>query len=463
MGLFNKRSREDEADDALRDDNAQSKAKKAQRAKQFEPWKKAINTLRFDSHKKLERRIFYTGASIAVLTIGMGVSYHHTKYEEYIQSQQLTNYDTSVSFSKSTSVTMTLQKMALSSDKKTAFIPFTFSNLDSISSDANNYYVLILPTSGNLQYYPSGQFILFGTSGRGVIELHNESGFKSQPLKVLIRNDKNLNVSDSDANSDVSDTSDSLIAAVEQKYDMLDFTVNPGARDARSVDVGSTNTPTELYNAIFGAQDIKKITKANKSNEQAITKDKALATEYRQRLASMGFNVPNDPKWMADDWKPYDWVQDNGVPYNLRGKVTADQQKTSAIDGTLKLPTENGTDSSDNDPDGQKFPDVLKRPDGSTTNDSQTVNGPASNGASSNGTGDSGTTGDASSINGTASDPAGLWSQLQSVWNDVKINKRRIYSVNAMTLYQIKVFGDQQQQLASVGSKQHFRVTNIQS
>lgn len=443
MGLFNRSSQNDKSDDILRDNYDSNKAKSA--------WNKAFNTLRFDSHKKLERRIFYTGASLFVLVLGVGISYHHTQYEAYVQSQKLTNYNSSVSFSKSNSVTMTLQKMCLSSDKKTAFVPFTFNNLDSISSDANNYYVLVLPSSGSLQYYPSGQLILFGTSGRGVIELHNESGFKSQPLKVLIRNDKNLNTSDDDANSDVSDTSDSLIAAIEQKYDMLDFTINPGASDAKTVNVGSSNTPTELYDAIFGAQDIASINKANKKNEAAIQKDKALATEYRQRLASQGFNVPADPKWMADDWKPYDWVQDDGVPYNLRDKLTAKQQQQNVIDGTVKLPT----DQTD-DPDGSTFPSVLKRADGSTTNDAQSTNGPAAAGDVGNNSADS-------SINGNASDPASTWSSLQSVWLDVKTNKRRIYSVNAMTLFQIKTFGLQQQQLASIGNKKHFKVTNVSS
>lgn len=441
MSLFNKRSSEDKNDDVLRDKKQPEKETKSE-------WKKALNTLKLDKHRRLERRIVFTGCALFILVSGVGISHHHKAVLDYLESQQLTNYNSQVTFSKSTSVNMTLDKLRLSSDGKTAFVPFTFSNLDSISADANNYYVIVLPTTGKLQYYPSGQFILFGTSGRGVIELHNEGGFKSQPLRVLLRNDKNLSGSDDDANSDISDESNSAIAAVEDKYDMLDFTINPGGSNATSINVGSTNTPTELYNALFGAQDTKKIEKDNKAARQQIQTDKARATEYRQRLQAQGFNVPADPKWMADDWKPYDWVQDDGVPYNMRNKISAQQQFQSASDNNLSAPTDG-----DNDPDSVTFPDTLKRADGSTTNQTGSVASPGA-------TNDDGSS---TQINGNSQSPADTWSNLQDVWNDVHQQKRRIYSVNALTLFQIKVFGDQQKELASIGSKKNFKVTDIDS
>lgn len=448
MSLFNKRSSEDKNDDVLRD-------KKKPESKSTTQWKKAFDTLKLDKHKRLERRIIFTGCAIFILLSGTGIAHHHKAVEDYLESQQLTTYNSQVSFSKSTSVEMTLQKLKVSNDGKTAFIPFTFSNLDSISADANNYYVIVLPTAGKLQYYPSGQFILFGTSGRGVIELHNEGGFKSQPLRILLRNDKNLSGSDDDANSDIVDESNSAIAAVENKYDMLDFTINPGGSDASTVNVGSSNTPTELYNALFGSADVNKIQKDNKTAQKQINTDKARAAEYRQRLTAEGFNVPADPKWMADDWKPYDWVQDNGVPYNLRNKLTPQQQYQSAADGNLNAPT---NDADDTDPDSVKFPDTLKRADGSTTNQSGSIAAPGSTNGDSAGNNNA-----AQQINGSSDSPADTWSSLQDVWNDVHQQKRRIYSVNALTLFQIKVFGDQQKQLASVGSKSHFKVTDIDS
>lgn len=438
MSLFNKRSSDDKQDDVLRD-------KKKPESQHTTQWKKAFNTLKLDKHRRLERRIVFTGCALFILLSGVGISHHHKAVQDYLESQQLTNYNSQVTFSKSTSVSMTIQKLRISNDGKTAFIPFTFSDLSSISADADNYYVIVLPTTGKLQYYPSGQFILFGTSGRGVIELHNEGGFKSQPLRVLLRNDKNLSGSDDDANSDITDESGSTISAVEQKYDMLDFTVNPGGSDASSIGVGSSNTPTELYNALFGQADAKKVTDDNKSAQKQINTDKARAAEYRQRLATQGFNVPADPKWMADDWKPYDWVQDNGVPYNLRNKVTAQQQYQSAADGNLNAPTDNT-----NDPDSVKFPDVLKRADGSTTNQTGSISTPGQSDANNGNT-----------VNGNSQNPSDTWSSLQDVWNDVHEQKRRIYSVNALTLFQIKVFGDQQKQLASVGSKSHFKVTDV--
>lgn len=441
MGLFNRgTSHDDKADDALRD-NVQEKSSSA--IKTF------YETLRFNRHKKLERRIVYTGAALFVLLLGMGVSWHHKSYVEYLESQRLTTYNTDVSFSKSSSVSMQLSDLKLSKDKKTVFIPFTFSNLDSISSDANNYYVIVLPTNGALQYYPSGQFILFGTSGRGVITLHNETGFPNQPLRILIRNDKNLGMSDDDANSDIDDSSNTLIAALESKYDMLDFTVNPGATHRKknsSVDVDSSNTPTQLYDALFGTVDNKIIDGYDKDARKAISTDIKQAAEYRQRLETEGFKVPNDPAWMSDTWKPYDWVQDDGVPYNMRNKLTADAQKQKALDGTL-----NQASNSDLGPDAVTFPGSLKRADGSTTDDSA-----AGAGA------EAGTGGD-TTINGSSIAPSTTWSNLQNVWNDVLTQKRTIYVVDAMTRYRIKVFGDQQKQLASVGSKSHFNVKNVQA
>lgn len=445
MSLFKRHtSRDEKSDDILRDD-AKPKALNA--------WQKGFETLRFDKHRRLERRIVYTGAAFFVLILGVGWSHHHKVHEDYLQSQKLTTFNSAVSFSQTSSVTMTLQKLHISKDGKTAFVPFTFSNLDSISANANNYYVIVLPASGKLQYYPSGQLIFFGTSGRGVIELHNEGGFQSQPLKVLIRNDKNLSGSDNDANSDISDSSNSVIAAVEAKYDMLDFTINPGGSDAQKskVDVNSSNNPTELYNALFASQDIDKINQANKSNEKQIAHDKALITEYRQRLTTMGFKVPDDPKWMNDNWKPYDYIQDDGVPYNLRGKRTAEQALQSAIDGTSLV---NNNNDSSTDPDAVSFPGVLKRADGTTTDDYSTANAPVGgNGTTNSGTG-------ADSINGNSDSPATLWANLQSTWQDVKTAKRNIYSTNAATLFQIKAFGLQQQQLASIGSKKHFKVVD---
>lgn len=437
MGLFRRKtSHDDKADDALRD-NVKEQSSTAV--------KKFYDTLRFNKHKKLERRIVYTGAALFVLLLGMGVSWHHKSYVEYLQAQRLTTYDTDVAFSKSSGVSMQLSNLKLSKDGKTVFIPFTFSNLDSISSDANNYSIIVLPTDGNLKYYPSGQFILFGTSGRGVITLHNETGFPSEPLRILIRNDKDLGMSDSDANGDIDDSSDSLIQALETKYDMLDFTINPGAVNKKKhpvVDVDSSNTPTQLYDVLFGAEDNKIIDKNDSDARKAISNDIKQAGEYRQRLQTEGFKVPNDPAWIADNWKPYDWVQDDGVPYNMRTKLTADQQKQRALDGTLQTPS-----GSDSGPDAVNFPGALKRSDGSTTDD----------GAA--GAGVSGGNG----INGSSIAPSTTWSNLQNVWNDVLSQKRTIYTVDAMSRYQIKVFGDQQKQLASVGSKNHFTVKNVQA
>lgn len=447
----------------------------------------------FDRHRVIERRIFYFGLALAVLATGAGVAYFHSQAAARKEAQTLTTTGTQVSFSQTTTAQLTLHATVLNADRTTAYIPVSFNDMTSLSTKANNYQLFISSTSGALSYRPTGLFTMFGDTGRAVIVIHNAAGIMNQPVTLYIRNDKKLSADD--ANTSMGSlNSDDGFSQAQAKYDILRFKVNPGAAGIkRDKTLSGPVSPKDLYKHLYGDHDIKVVEKANRTLESQIKIDMAKASEYRHRLTTEGFKVPDDPAWMKSDWRPYDAVSlktglGRNVDPNGDGKIDSttsssgssssssassassssdsssssaasgsDNQQAQAAKNDAEASSSSAAGSSDtstmgtnsSDPDSVNFPATLYKADGTSTDDN------SNQGAVTGGTDNSGTV---NGINGSSQTPADSWSSLVNAWNDIKSCKRSIYVTNAKALYTVYDTIKSQTEIASVGSERHFGV-----
>lgn len=377
----------------------------------------------FDPHHVIERQTVYIGLSIGLLAGGMTVSqihYNHVRYEQLMKVDQA---GATSNFSKTNNTTLTLGKTHLSTDNKTAFIPITFSSTDNVGIKANNYRFYVLAASGKaMQYKVSGHFIMYGTTGRGVLVLHSPTKIENQPLVLFVINQKKVSTVDEQNEDDTMDTTDTNSREFG-KYDIAPFKINPGATDVHShskIDE-TMNNPEGVYESLFGSSDIQEIRKNIRSDQRRIKKQEAAASALRERLQDAGYEVPANPDWVKDSWRPDDAI-------NLQTGKTANGKSALTYQASSQ---ESGQDT---------FPTSLKNKDGSTTSDAQAnsqSDDDNANGDSSQAGADS-SSNNANQIGGTASDPATQWSKLQQAWTNIKQAKRDLYVVQYQRLYKIR-------------------------
>lgn len=361
----------------------------------------------FDSHHVIERQTILMGTSVVLLVSGFVVS---TVHNNNVQHQILMKVDqsgTESNFSKTSDVTITLGKTYLSSDRKTAFVPITFNTLDKTGINANNYKLFLGDAANKkMQNKYSGNLILYPSTNRGVVVLKSNSVIKNQPLVLFIMNLKNVSSVDEvnmDSISSANKDGDNLAFG---GYDVAPFKINPGAttvakREKLSVDPKNIHG---VYTSIFKSSDESDVQKDIKKDQKKIEQNIDVAKELRSRLELAGYEVPGNPPWLNDDWRPYDAV-------NLEtGKTKNDKDVLSYVPS-----------SADDDADKVDFPTNLNNKDGSTT-DSNSVTDNS----------------DSSSTNTTQATPAQQWSDLQSAWNAVKKLKRDIYVTQYKKLYKYR-------------------------
>lgn len=259
------------------------------------------NRFYLDSHHTVERRSVLVIIASFLLAVGALWALIGGHMRQVAESNRVTTADTSVGFSK-TNVDLTLSTLYRSKDGKTIYIPFSFSDLSQVSTNANNYTVAVLDVNGKAMTAPSGKMTIFGTTTGAVIALKSSSVYSTGPVRIIIRNDKNLN--DPDDISSNTSTSDGL-SKLSKKYDIASFVVNPGAQGMKtSPIVKPAIDPSATYALLFG-------NKLLKENQKAIDKDdkklQALynrESEYRHRLTSVGFKVPDMPDYASKSYIP---------------------------------------------------------------------------------------------------------------------------------------------------------------
>ena len=200
---------------------------------------------------------------------------HGTKMFNLNQAKTLTSYNTQVQFSQTNNTNLTLNKIQLSSNRKTAYVPFTFSDMSQISTNADNYSVMVGGATKKMSPGTlTGQMVLFGDTSRGVILLHSLHKIPNQPIIVVLRSNLKLSPSSKqDTNVSTSGTHNT-IQSYESKYNALNFEINPGAEKTRvNHKLKTSDNLSNIYNILFGKKDLEQNYKNDRKARSAIKID----------------------------------------------------------------------------------------------------------------------------------------------------------------------------------------------
>lgn len=384
----------------------------------------------FDRHHGIERYTIGFALAISLLTSGFVVSqvnFNHLQYEELMK---VDGAGSTATFSKTKNVILTLGKMRLSSNRKTAYVPFTFSTTDNVGIHAKDYRFYVTDASKKpMKYKVRGNFIMYGTTGRGVLVLQSPTRIVNEPLVLFIINQKHvqtINNNDEDNTMANASTDDVNFG----KYDVAPFKINPGAIDVqqhRRVDTDPTDL-IAVYEQLFGSGDISQIHKRIESDKKAIRKNQEAASALRERLEDAGYEVPKNPDCLKNSWRPGDTINiKTGKTADGHNALTYSVSDNSNADKLTKL-----------DPNND-YPNTLKNKDGTTTSDAAKSNSGNTNAdVSSSSTSSNTSSNAANQIGGTATDPGQQWQQLVQAWETIFELKRDIYVTQYQQLYRIR-------------------------
>lgn len=378
----------------------------------------------FDRHHGIERYTIGLALAVSLLTGGFVVSqvnFHHLQYEELMK---VDGAGSTTNFSKTKGVVLTLGRMRLSSNRKTAYVPITFSSTDSVGIKAKDYRFYVTDSSKKpMKYKVRGNFIMYGTTGRGVLVLQSPTRIVNEPLVLFIINQKHVQTIDEN-NEDNTMANASGDQFNFGRFDVAPFKINPGAIEVqqhRRVDTDPTDL-IAVYEQMFGSGDISKIQKRIESDKKTIRKNEEAAAALRERLEDAGYEVPKNPDCMKNSWRPSDMI-------NLKTGRTMDG-KHSALSYNPE------GDVTNLDP-GNKYPKTLKNKDGSTMDDATRQSQSESDDSSSVSNANASSNAN-NQIGGTATDPIQQWQQLQQTWQNVFAAKRDIYVTRYQQLYSVR-------------------------
>ncbi|WP_025020352.1 hypothetical protein [Ligilactobacillus equi] len=315
------------------------------------PNTKKNSWLSFGKHSKFERQTLSFAICFVALIFSASMCLYHNYSVKKQEALTVTSAGKRVVFSR-TKAQLTLDKMHWSKDRKTTYIPFSFDSIKNLSTDANDYRVFVKSAYGPLTYKPTGNLVLFGSTGRGVLIIHSAKKIPNEVLNVYIENRFRLRSADSNE-QDYADISavqgDKGFEEYFKKHDMLTFTVSPGATNIKknSRVTSSVKTPVKLYTQLFDVGDVRDVKKSIAKDKKQIKLYTETANKLKGNLENAGYAITVQPKWMKENWKPYDYVNPK------TGKYLNGQQVGSKISGT--------------DPDDIIYPPSLTNKDGVST------------------------------------------------------------------------------------------------
>lgn len=451
-----------------------------QKKGKFEAIKASISKGR---HRKMEHlsRNFIIATSIFVL--GGAYSVYHGNVLLEQKQESVTSAGSKVKFSKTTAQ-MTLGSAYTTSDKATTFVPVTFSDMSALSTNAEDYYILVSRGSNAFSYSPNVQLVLFGETGRAAFIVNGSPRIANEAFQVVLRNDKLLVDKDTEGKGFSNNMKGFGDAA--KLYDMLTFTINPGADSVRKTkELTSDNIAADdLYRVLFGNDDVDVIKEDIKKSRKNIELAEKKIKEYRERLDRNGYELPEEPAYMAKNWKPENAisidvdgslkdgymtedsdaiVDDDGVDIGA-GSLTHSSviRTTASSDSSDKDGLQGSTDRQENDYEGLDsvddsasyspenpgqegvtptlngdvfdLPSELIRDDGTSSEDD--INKVATAGGE------------------TASE---IWKMTTRLYQNILKEKQTIYVDDAMKLTQIQRELDRQSRITSISSGERFR------
>lgn len=391
--------------------------------------------LKVGAHKGIE---VYTVAliSCAVLFLGcyatsaiQGYGYE-TKQAELTTPIGNSSDAQGLAFSKDTNASVTLQPLVRTKDNHVCYVPFSISNMNKLSNEANDYRLYITPT---IRFHSIQKFkaslIMFGSTGNAVIKLESSEPIEANTVQVALISNKNLKAGeetseDNDVNNN--DGGSNTMQKLESKYNMLTFTTNPGAKkNVRSTRLPDGATWKQVYNACFADAQRSTYEKDIAHQKSLISQYKKTANNFRGRLEQLGYDVPANPDFWNDSWRPYNTVNVN------TGMMKNGVQATAALANNSNEQAGNEQDS----PDAKQLnslPTYLNNKrlgkNAMQTADAQIQAGNANNGNNNN---------NAQGQAANNSDPLTMWNTLKGQWQNILECKQQIYVYDNYGLYKI--------------------------
>jgi hypothetical protein len=383
-----------------------------------------LRKLKLDSHRKIERKIFATGASILLMGAGLTLSVIHMNEYKIEQSRKLTGYSSEVQFSK-TGTKMNLMRPIYINKGHTYILPVKFKDMSVLSTDANDYRVFISGVKEALGYKPSGQFMLFGSTGYGAVVVQSATGFTDQPVRIAIKNVKNLQTQNVKDDMKL-DTNDNAVDAAKKRFDILLFQQNLGAIDIKeNKALTNDSNASQYYTEIVGNKQVSDIQKQIKDARTKIVTLLNRAQEFRTRLERDGYTVPDNPAWFDEKYVPV-----SSPKVNLEGALESGLIASSDIEKSIKESRNSSEETQQSIGQSEKteYAQYLTRPDGTSTMDDNEV----------------------------AKVSAGDWAELTSIWTQILSVKQDIYIKKATELMNVQLSVNQQEMQSTIGKSKYF-------
>lgn len=187
-------------------------------------------------------------------------------------------------------------------DQTEAFLLLKFSDFGSMPRDAKNYQAFLTGSSikmkkTRLQSSPSGIIYVFGSTGYLGIYLSNPDVFPQQICELTLRCNKELVAVDDESIQTDYDNS-------FKEYDQLKVFFNPGGKDATRLaclDDDGVPSVRDLYTQCIIESQEDSIREALDTDLAVMQADLKLIDESKERLESLGVQVPNLPSLIAGD------------------------------------------------------------------------------------------------------------------------------------------------------------------
>lgn len=389
---------------------------------------KRIFSVNYDEHTKFEKQTLRFILCFSWLIISVIMCFYTDYSVTKNRALTTTSAGTQTKFSRS-HTTFTLKKMHWSADRHTTYVPFQFESTKNLSIDANDYKVTVLPAYGSIHYRPTGNLVLFGKTGSGVIIITSEKKIPNEVLSIYIENTAELKTSDMDNSQDVADISavkgDKGFEDYFKKHDILKFTVSPGAKNISKTNRVKANIdqPEKLYTELFGMYDVSNVEKKIKQDKKKIRLYTKTAEKLQNNLERSGYAIIDKPKWLDSNWRPYDYVDPTSGRYSNGQRV--------------------GTKINADDPDDIVYSDMPIKNNSSDFEGNKTEVEKSLTG---------------STVDNSDKQATEWWTSLIASWDSIKEAKRDWMVDQNTKLYEIKYMTLEQAKQMSVGSSSNFRV-----
>lgn len=258
--------------------------------------------------------------SMFLILGGVAYGFNHSNKVERERAMTVSDIDQDISFSL-TSTTLSLQPQRINGD--TIIIPFRFSSMKNMSTDADNYHVFLKYADGT-PIHPDvvANTAIFGATNDGALVI--DGPLEQKPLQVAIRDDSDLGTSRAEKGPFVFDG-----AEISVEFNAASFTINPRAENL-TVDekVAPDMSVESLYMSAVGDRLMRQLETDLAAYEESKAESESLVEEYERRLGQANESLGLSPT----DRERLDSDTSNGR-YNS-ADITLDEETLNEIGDT---------------------------------------------------------------------------------------------------------------------------------